>query len=74
MFFCFDRGIPYVSRNKNERMSAIAEKCISREYDIICLQEVWSVDDFNQIKTKAQEVLPHSHYFHRYSCMSSLVI
>ncbi|XP_012055977.1 PREDICTED: putative neutral sphingomyelinase [Atta cephalotes] len=57
-------GIPYVSRNKNERMSAIAEKCISREYDIICLQEVWSVDDFNQIKTKAQEVLPYSHYFH----------
>ncbi|XP_011157729.1 putative neutral sphingomyelinase isoform X2 [Solenopsis invicta] len=34
------------------------------EYDIICLQEVWSVDDFKLIKAKAQEVLPYSHYFH----------
>ncbi|KAL6258621.1 hypothetical protein P5V15_010574 [Pogonomyrmex californicus] len=57
-------GIPYVSKDRSTRMSAIADKCASREYDIICLQEVWSVDDFNMIKARAQEVLPYSHYFY----------
>ncbi|GAB1864971.1 sphingomyelin phosphodiesterase [Camponotus japonicus] len=57
-------GIPYVSKNRITRMSAIAEKCASREYDIICLQEVWSVEDFKVIKAKVQEILPHSHYFY----------
>ncbi|KAL0105291.1 hypothetical protein PUN28_016738 [Cardiocondyla obscurior] len=45
-------------------MLAIAEKCASGEYDIICLQEVWSVNDFKMIRTKTQEVLPYSHYFY----------
>ncbi|XP_071645128.1 putative neutral sphingomyelinase [Temnothorax longispinosus] len=57
-------GIPYVSRDRCTRITAIAEKCASREYDIVCLQEVWSVEDFKLIKTKAQEVLPYSHYFY----------
>ncbi|XP_011331930.1 putative neutral sphingomyelinase isoform X2 [Ooceraea biroi] len=57
-------GIPYVSRNRNPRMAAIADKCASREYDVICLQEVWSVNDFKAIRAKAQEVLPYSHYFY----------
>ncbi|EFN68152.1 Putative neutral sphingomyelinase [Camponotus floridanus] len=57
-------GIPYVSKNRITRMSAIAEKCASREYDIICLQEVWSVEDFKVIKAKVQEILPYSHYFY----------
>lgn len=56
-------GIPYVSKNRVARISAIAEKCASREYDIICLQEVWSLQDFKAIKAKVQEVLPYSHYF-----------
>ncbi|CAL1689423.1 unnamed protein product [Lasius platythorax] len=57
-------GIPYVSKNRVTRINAIAEKCASREYDIICLQEVWSTHDFKVIKTKVQEVLPYSHYFY----------
>ncbi|XP_020293777.1 putative neutral sphingomyelinase isoform X2 [Pseudomyrmex gracilis] len=56
-------GIPYVSKNKTARMHAIADKCASSDYDIICLQEVWSFDDFNMIKAKVQEVLPYFHYF-----------
>lgn len=47
-------------------MEAIAEKLSTEEYDIISLQEVWSIDDFQMIKTKVQEKLPYSHYFHRY--------
>ncbi|XP_014479972.1 PREDICTED: putative neutral sphingomyelinase isoform X2 [Dinoponera quadriceps] len=57
-------GIPYVSKHRTARMSAIAETCASREYDIICLQEVWSESDFKTIKAKVQEVLPYSHYFY----------
>ncbi|KAK1121835.1 hypothetical protein K0M31_010147 [Melipona bicolor] len=57
-------GIPYVSQNKNARMIAIAEKFATENYDIICLQEVWSVEDFKMIKVKTQEQLPYSHYFY----------
>lgn len=62
---CNYRGIPYVSKNKRARMEAIAEKFITENYDIICLQEVWSIDDFKMIKAKTQEHLPYSHYFYR---------
>ncbi|XP_043516780.1 putative neutral sphingomyelinase [Frieseomelitta varia] len=57
-------GIPYVSQNRNARMIAIAEKFATENYDIICLQEVWSVEDFKMIKVKTQEQLPYSHYFY----------
>ncbi|XP_046831355.1 putative neutral sphingomyelinase [Vespa crabro] len=57
-------GIPYISKNRKIRMEAIAEKLSTEEYDIISLQEVWSIDDFKMIRTKVQEKLPYSHYFH----------
>lgn len=57
-------GIPYVSKNRRVRMEALAEKFSTGEYDIICLQEVWSLHDFKMIKAKIQEQLPYSHYFH----------
>ncbi|KAG7203833.1 hypothetical protein KM043_013844 [Ampulex compressa] len=56
-------GIPYVSKNREVRMEAIAEKFATGEYDVICLQEVWSFADFQMIKAKTQEQLPYSHYF-----------
>ncbi|CAL7945150.1 unnamed protein product [Xylocopa violacea] len=57
-------GIPYVSKDKNARIRAIAEKFATENYDIICLQEVWSVNDFKIIKARTQEQLPYSHYFY----------
>ncbi|XP_015185869.1 PREDICTED: putative neutral sphingomyelinase isoform X1 [Polistes dominula] len=57
-------GIPYVSKNRKARMEAIAEKLSTGEYDIISLQEVWSVNDFKMIRSKVKEQLPYSHYFH----------
>lgn len=57
-------GIPYVSKNRRARMEAIAEKLVTENYDIICLQEVWSIDDFKMMKAKTQEQLPYSHYFY----------
>ncbi|XP_015112923.1 putative neutral sphingomyelinase [Diachasma alloeum] len=57
-------GIPYVSRHRHKRMKAIAEQLASGDYDIVCLQEIWSVNDFTMIKYKTQDKLPHSHYFY----------
>lgn len=57
-------GIPYVSKDRKVRMEAIAEKFSTGEYDIISLQEVWSIDDFKMIRAKIAEQLPYSHYFH----------
>ncbi|XP_053975647.1 putative neutral sphingomyelinase isoform X1 [Hylaeus volcanicus] len=57
-------GIPYVSQNRKARMEAIGEKFAVENYDIICLQEVWSVRDFKMLKAKTQEQLAYSHYFH----------
>lgn len=59
------RGIPYVSKDRLARMNAIAEAFADGSYDIVCLQEVWSINDFRNIVTKAQKKLPFSHYFFR---------
>ncbi|XP_014211102.1 putative neutral sphingomyelinase [Copidosoma floridanum] len=56
-------GIPYVSKNRLNRMNAIADKLTSEDCDIVCLQEVWSINDYRLIKGKTREKLPYSHYF-----------
>lgn len=60
------RGIPYVSKNRIERMNAIANRLNDENYDIVCLQEIWSINDFRLIRSKTQDKLPYSHYFFRY--------
>ncbi|XP_051176824.1 putative neutral sphingomyelinase isoform X2 [Leptopilina boulardi] len=57
-------GIPYVSKNRTARMDAIADKLINDEFDIVCLQEIWSILDFKMFKSRTQEQLPYSHYFY----------
>ncbi|XP_058789340.1 putative neutral sphingomyelinase [Phymastichus coffea] len=56
-------GIPYVSKNRIDRMNAIAERLNDENYDIVCLQEIWSINDFRLIRSRTQEKLPYSHYF-----------
>ncbi|CAB0038845.1 unnamed protein product [Trichogramma brassicae] len=57
-------GIPYISKNRLERMDAIALKIIEQSYDVVCLQEIWSRSDYERIMTKTKEKLPYSHYFY----------
>ncbi|CAD6221611.1 GSCOCG00011621001-RA-CDS [Cotesia congregata] len=57
-------GIPYISKNKNERIKAIAEQLSSNDYDVVCLQEVWSAKDYDMIKNKVKKKLIYSHYFY----------
>lgn len=60
-----NRGIPYVSKNRLTRMNAIADKLKEEDYDIVCLQEIWSINDFKMIKAKTYDKLPYTHYFYR---------
>jgi sphingomyelin phosphodiesterase 2 len=61
---CF-RGIPFLSKDVPARMNAIANFLAQSTFDVVCLQEVWSNSDYELIKSKVQENLPFSHYFHR---------
>ncbi|XP_069678319.1 putative neutral sphingomyelinase isoform X2 [Periplaneta americana] len=45
-------------------MNAIAEELALGKYDIVCLQEVWSENDYLNIKKKTSQSLPFSHYFY----------
>lgn len=44
-------------------MNAIADKLTVEDYDIVCLQEVWSNEDYKMIKGKTREQLRYSYYF-----------
>ncbi|CAH0560466.1 unnamed protein product [Brassicogethes aeneus] len=57
-------GLKYVSKNREDRIRAIAEHLALGKYDLVSLQEVWSQDDFELIKEKCLGVLPYSHYFY----------
>jgi sphingomyelin phosphodiesterase 2 len=46
-------------------MNAIAEELALGKYDIVCLQEVWSENDYVDIKKLTNRVLPYCHYFYR---------
>ncbi|XP_069678320.1 putative neutral sphingomyelinase isoform X3 [Periplaneta americana] len=57
-------GIPGISKDRQARMNAIAEELALGKYDIVCLQEVWSENDYLNIKKKTSQSLPFSHYFY----------
>jgi len=46
-------------------MKAIAHELATGKYDLVCLQEVWAVEDFELIRDQSKESLPYAHYFHR---------
>jgi sphingomyelin phosphodiesterase 2 len=50
-------------------MDAISTQLATGKFDIVCLQEVWSNDDFDFIKKRVKEALPYAHYFHRYKLL-----
>ncbi|XP_049938855.1 uncharacterized protein LOC126413006 [Schistocerca serialis cubense] len=57
-------GIPLVSKNRHERITALADHLATCDYDFVCLQELWSEYDYHFIKGKTVDSLPYSHYFH----------
>ncbi|CAG9865285.1 unnamed protein product [Phyllotreta striolata] len=57
-------GIPYVSKDRKNRMKAIACYLKNSEYDVVCLQEVWTDGDFDLIKNESSNIYPYVHYFY----------
>ncbi|CDZ97484.1 Sphingomyelinase family protein [Phaffia rhodozyma] len=57
-------GLRPISKYRIERVNAIAiELLASRQYDLICLQEVWVREDFLRIYTRIKQNYPHSKFF-----------
>lgn len=54
-----------VSKNRKERIEAIANYLSQAPHNIVCLQEVWSEKDYLFLKEQLQANLPFSHYFYR---------
>ncbi|XP_067129168.1 putative neutral sphingomyelinase [Centruroides vittatus] len=57
-------GIVGISKNRKERIIAIASHLASSDYDFVFLQEVWSQEDYKYICKKTASVLPYAHYFY----------
>ncbi|XP_077294711.1 neutral sphingomyelinase [Arctopsyche grandis] len=67
-------GIPFISKNRKERMEAISTYLSKGVHDIVCLQEVWDESDYFLMRDTAKNVLPYSHYFYSGVCGSGLCI
>jgi len=57
-------GLRILAKDLDVRMHAIGDKLANEDYDIVALQEVWSIHYYEIIREKVKNVLPHAHYFH----------
>jgi len=55
-----------VSKYRKERIAAIAQALSDSSYDIVALQELWVYSDYELIKAKVVNKLPHAKFFHGY--------
>ncbi|XP_066151663.1 putative neutral sphingomyelinase [Euwallacea fornicatus] len=57
-------GLAVVSKDRRSRILAIADMLSVNQFDVVCLQEVWTNRDYNILREKLYNVLPYSHYFY----------
>ncbi|KAG1825654.1 Endonuclease/exonuclease/phosphatase [Suillus subaureus] len=57
-------GLKYVSKDRHERVTAIAHALARSDYDIIALQEIWVEADYNEIRQSVVPRLPYTKLFH----------
>ncbi|XP_026491372.2 putative neutral sphingomyelinase [Vanessa tameamea] len=57
-------GIPIVSKDRKKRIEAIAEYLLKSSHNIVCLQEIWSENDYLYLKDRLHSYLPYSYYFY----------
>ena len=58
-------GLKFVSKDRRERVDAIAAALANAEYDVICLQEIWVFADYERVRDAAAARLPHSKFYYR---------
>ncbi|NWI68850.1 NSMA phosphodiesterase, partial [Todus mexicanus] len=56
-------AIRYLSKRRQERMGLIGDALRRDGFDLVLLQEVWSEQDYSELKSKLASCYPFSHYF-----------
>ncbi|XP_030328959.1 sphingomyelin phosphodiesterase 2 isoform X2 [Strigops habroptila] len=56
-------AIRYLSKRRQERIQLIGDMLRQERFDLVLLQEVWSEQDYNDLKAKLGGCYPFSHYF-----------
>ncbi|XP_062365809.1 sphingomyelin phosphodiesterase 2 [Cinclus cinclus] len=56
-------AIRYLSKRRQERVRLIGDKLCQEGFDLVLLQEVWSEQDYSDLKAKLAGCYPFSHYF-----------
>ncbi|KAI0094267.1 Endonuclease/exonuclease/phosphatase [Irpex rosettiformis] len=67
-------GLKYVSKNRRERVDAIARFLADSDYDIVTLQELWVFADYEFVRDAVSKNLPHSKFFYSGALGAGLVI
>ncbi|CAH1251174.1 SMPD2 [Branchiostoma lanceolatum] len=53
-----------ISSKVSERFQAIGEELATGKYDLVSLQEVWTVSLYEKLVSQVEDVLPYHHYFY----------
>jgi len=53
-----------VSKDRKERIAAIAQALSDSSYDIVALQELWVYSDYELIKAKVANKFQYAKFFH----------
>ncbi|NWI47991.1 NSMA phosphodiesterase, partial [Picathartes gymnocephalus] len=56
-------AIRYLSKRRQERVRLIGDTLRREDFDLVLLQEVWSEQDYSDLKVKLAGCYPFSHYF-----------
>ncbi|KIK70604.1 hypothetical protein GYMLUDRAFT_65825 [Collybiopsis luxurians FD-317 M1] len=68
-------GLKFVSKNRRERIVAIADELTqTEEYDIITLQELWVYSDFEYVRESVAKYLPYAKFFYSGALGAGLAI
>lgn len=59
------RGLKFVSKNRVARLQAIAVQLGRLNYDIVALQEIWVLADYELVRASVSSRLPYAKYFYR---------
>ncbi|CAI9733690.1 Hypothetical predicted protein [Octopus vulgaris] len=71
---CWAFPFPWMCKDKEFRIKSLAKALLESEYDIILLQEIWCISDFEYLQLMISNKLPHSHYFHSGSFGSGMCV
>ncbi|XP_077046615.1 sphingomyelin phosphodiesterase 2 isoform X1 [Agelaius phoeniceus] len=56
-------AIRYLSKRRQQRVRLIGDTLRQEAFDLVLLQEVWSEQDYSELKVKLAGCYPFSHYF-----------